>query len=203
MILFQLGENMKKLMLAGALVAGLVSGMAMAEEAVVAPNLYVEMDTTAGNIVLELNEEKAPITVGNFKNYVDDGYYDGLIFHRVIDGFMVQGGGFDVEMNQKGTNAPIQIESNNGLKNERGSIAMARTMDPNSATSQFFINTQNNSFLDYPGQDGYGYTVFGKVVSGMDVVDKMEKVKTGNREMHGDVPVEPIVIESMKFIEKP
>ncbi len=194
---------MKKLMLAGALVAGLVSGVSIAEEAVVAPNLYVEMDTTAGNIVLELNEAKAPITVGNFKNYVDDGYYDGLVFHRVIDGFMVQGGGFDADMNQKGTNAPIQIESNNGLKNERGSIAMARTMDPNSATSQFFINTQNNSFLDYPGQDGYGYTVFGKVVSGMDVVDKMEKVKTGNRGMHSDVPVEPIVIESMKFVEKP
>lgn len=194
---------MKKLMLAGALIAGLVSGMSMADESVKAPNLYVEMDTTVGNVVFELNEEAAPVTVANFKNYVDDGYYDGLIFHRVIDGFMVQGGGFDSDMNQKGTKAPIKIESNNGLKNERGSIAMARTMDPNSATSQFFINTQNNGFLDYPGQDGYGYTVFGKVVSGMDVVDKMEKVKTGNRGMHGDVPVEPIVIESMKFVEKP
>lgn len=194
---------MKKLMLAGALVAGLVSGMATAEEASVAPNLYVEMDTTAGNIVIELDEAKAPTTVANFKGYVDDGYYDGLIFHRVIDGFMVQGGGFDTDMNQKGTKAPIKIESNNGLKNERGTIAMARTMDPNSATSQFFINTQNNTFLDYPGQDGYGYTVFGKVVSGMDVVDQMEKVKTGNRGMHGDVPVEPIIIENMKFVEKP
>ncbi len=194
---------MKKLMLAGALVAGLVSGVSFAKEAVEAPNLYVEMDTTAGNIVIELNEEKAPITVENFKNYVDDGFYDGLIFHRVIDGFMVQGGGFDEQMNQKGTKAPIKIESNNGLKNERGSIAMARTMDPNSATSQFFINTQNNTFLDYPGQDGNGYTVFGKVVSGMEVVDKIEKVKTGNKGMHGDVPVEPIVIESMKFVDKP
>lgn len=194
---------MKKLMLAGALVAGLVSGVSFAKEAVEAPNLYVEMDTTAGNIVIELNEEKAPITVENFKNYVDDGFYDGLIFHRVIDGFMVQGGGFDELMNQKGTKAPIKIESNNGLKNERGSIAMARTMDPNSATSQFFINTQNNTFLDYPGQDGNGYTVFGKVVSGMEVVDKIEKVKTGNKGMHGDVPVEPIVIESMKFVDKP
>lgn len=194
---------MKKLMLAGALIAGLTSGVSFAKEAVETPNLYVEMDTTAGNIVIELNEAKAPVTVENFKNYVDDGFYDGLIFHRVIDGFMVQGGGFDADMKQKATKAPIKIESNNGLKNERGSIAMARTMDPNSATSQFFINTQNNSFLDYPGQDGNGYTVFGKVVQGMDVVDQMEKVKTGNKGMHSDVPVKPIVIESMKFIDKP
>lgn len=193
---------MKKLMLAGALAVGLLSGMSMAEETT-PPNRYVAMDTTVGNIVIELNEEKAPVTVENFKSYVSEGYYDGLIFHRVIDGFMVQGGGFDADMNQKGTKAPIKIESNNGLKNERGSIAMARTMDPNSATSQFFINTQNNTFLDYPGQDGYGYTVFGKVVSGMDVVDQMEKVKTGNRGMHGDVPVESIIIESVKFVEKP
>ena len=192
---------MKKLMLAGALVAGLFSGVSMAQEA--APNLYVEMDTTEGNIVIELNEAKAPITVENFKNYVDDGYYAGLIFHRVIDGFMVQGGGFDADMKQKGTKAPIKIESNNGLKNERGTVAMARTSDPNSATSQFFINTQNNTFLDYPGQDGNGYTVFGKVVEGMDVVDKMEKVKTGFKGPHGDVPVEPITIESVKFIDKP
>lgn len=193
---------MKKLMLAGALAVGLLSGMSMAEETTPS-NRYVAMDTTVGNIVIELNEEKAPVTVENFKSYVSEGYYDGLIFHRVIDGFMVQGGGFDADMNQKGTKAPIKIESNNGLKNERGSIAMARTMDPNSATSQFFINTQNNTFLDYPGQDGYGYTVFGKVVSGMDVVDQMEKVKTGNRGMHGDVPVESIIIESVKFVEKP
>lgn len=196
---------MKKLMLAGALVAGLVSSVGFAEEteAVTSSHLYVEMGTNAGNIVMELDGEKAPVTVDNFKSYVEDGYYDGLIFHRVIDGFMVQGGGFDADMNQKGTKAPIQIESNNGLKNERGTIAMARTMDPNSATSQFFINTQNNGFLDYPGQDGYGYTVFGKVVSGMDVVDQIEKVKTGNNGMHSDVPVEPIIIENMKFIEKP
>lgn len=194
---------MKKLMLVGALMVGLVSTVGFAEESVSAPNLYVEMDTTAGNIVIELNEAKAPVTVENFKNYVDDGFYDGLIFHRVIDGFMVQGGGFDAEMTQKSTRAPIKIESNNGLKNERGSIAMARTMDPNSATSQFFINTQNNTFLDYPGQDGNGYTVFGKVVAGMEVVDQMEKVKTGNKGMHGDVPVEPIVIESVKFVDKP
>lgn len=196
---------MKKLMLAGALVAGLVSSVGFAEETetVTSSHLYVEMGTNAGNIVMELDGEKAPVTVDNFKSYVEDGYYDGLIFHRVIDGFMVQGGGFDADMNQKGTKAPIQIESNNGLKNERGTIAMARTMDPNSATSQFFINTQNNGFLDYPGQDGYGYTVFGKVVSGMDVVDQIEKVKTGNNGMHRDVPVEPIIIENMKFIEKP
>lgn len=194
---------MKKLVLMSAMVAGLVSNMGFSADSVSAPNLYVEMDTTAGNIVLELNEEKAPVTVENFKNYVDDGFFDGLIFHRVIDGFMVQGGGFDSNMNQKTTNAPIKIESNNGLKNERGTIAMARTMDPNSATSQFFINTQNNPFLDYPGQDGNGYTVFGKVVEGMEVVDQIEKVKTGNKGMHADVPVDPIIIESVKFVEKP
>lgn len=193
---------MKKLILAGVLVASLISGTAMADTTG-APPLYVEMDTTEGNIVLELNEEKAPITVENFKNYVDDGYYDGLIFHRVIDGFMVQGGGFNADMAQKKTNAPIKIESNNGLQNTRGTVAMARTSDPNSATSQFFINTQNNTFLDYPGQDGNGYTVFGKVVSGMDVVDKMEKVKTTRKGHHSDVPAEPIVIESVKFVEKP
>lgn len=194
---------MRKLMLAGALMASLMTGVTMAADEVKAPPLYVEMDTNLGNVVFELDEAKAPITVENFKNYVDDGFYDGLIFHRVIDGFMVQGGGFDADMKQKKTAAPIKIESDNGLKNVRGSIAMARTMDPNSATSQFFINTQDNTFLDYPGQDGYGYTVFGKVVEGMDVIDKMEKVKTTSKAMHQDVPVKPIVIESMKFVEKP
>lgn len=194
---------MRKLMLAGALMASLMTGVTMAADEVKAPPLYVEMDTNLGNVVFELDEAKAPVTVENFKNYVDDGFYDGLIFHRVIDGFMVQGGGFDADMKQKKTAAPIKIESDNGLKNVRGSIAMARTMDPNSATSQFFINTQDNTFLDYPGQDGYGYTVFGKVVEGMDVIDKMEKVKTTSKAMHQDVPVKPIVIESMKFVEKP
>ncbi|GGZ99177.1 peptidylprolyl isomerase [Ignatzschineria ureiclastica] len=194
---------MKKLMLAGALMASLMTGVTMAADEVKAPPLYVEMDTNLGNVVFELDEAKAPVTVENFKNYVDDGFYDGLIFHRVIDGFMVQGGGFDADMKQKKTAAPIKIESDNGLKNVRGSIAMARTMDPNSATSQFFINTQDNTFLDYPGQDGYGYTVFGKVVEGMDVIDKMEKVKTTSKAMHQDVPAKPIVIESMKFVEKP
>ncbi|WP_034856220.1 peptidylprolyl isomerase [Ignatzschineria larvae] len=194
---------MRKLMLAGALMASLMTGVTMAADEVKAPPLYVEMDTNLGNVVFELDEAKAPITVENFKNYVDDGFYDGLIFHRVIDGFMVQGGGFDTDMKQKKTAAPIKIESDNGLKNVRGSIAMARTMDPNSATSQFFINTQDNTFLDYPGQDGYGYTVFGKVVEGMDVIDKMEKVKTTSKGMHQDVPAKPIVIESMKFVEKP
>ena len=194
---------MKKLMLAGALMASLMTGVTMAADEVKAPPLYVEMDTNLGNVVFELDEAKAPVTVENFKNYVDDGFYDGLIFHRVIDGFMVQGGGFDTDMKQKKTAAPIKIESDNGLKNVRGSIAMARTMDPNSATSQFFINTQDNTFLDYPGQDGYGYTVFGKVVEGMDVIDKMEKVKTTSKAMHQDVPAKPIVIESMKFVEKP
>ncbi len=190
-------------MLAGALMASLMTGVTMAADEVKAPPLYVEMDTNLGNVVFELDEAKAPITVENFKNYVDDGFYDGLTFHRVIDGFMVQGGGFDVDMKQKKPAAPIKIESDNGLKNVRGSIAMARTMDPNSATSQFFINTQDNTFLDYPGQDGYGYTVFGKVVEGMNVIDKMEKVKTTSKGVHQDVPAKPIVIKSMKFVEKP
>jgi peptidyl-prolyl cis-trans isomerase A (cyclophilin A) len=151
---------------------------------------------------VELYPEKAPKTVENFLKYVRDGHYDGTIFHRVIPGFMIQGGGFTSDMKQKPTRPPIPIESKNGLKNEVGTLAMARTSDPNSATAQFFININNNGFLNYPGQDGNGYTVFGKVVDGMDVVNKIAGVATGNKGPHQNVPNQPVVIESAKVVEK-
>ena len=161
----------------------------------------VVMETSKGTVKIELDGEKAPNTVANFVQYVEKGHYDGLIFHRVIPNFMIQGGGFSPDMNQKATDAPIKIESKNGLKNVRGSIAMARTGDPNSATSQFFINLKDNSFLDYPGQDGYGYTVFGKVSDGMEAVDAIAAAPTGVKGGMRDVPTETIEIKSMK-IEK-
>ena len=146
-------------------------------------------------IQIELNEEAAPITAKNFENYVKKDFFNETIFHRVIDGFMIQGGGFTKDMAQKQTDAPIQNEASNGLKNEKYTIAMARTSIPDSATSQFFINVNNNNFLDYPGQDGAGYCVFGKVIEGQDVVDKIAKVTTGSSGMHQDVPNEPVIIE--------
>lgn len=156
--------------------------------------------TSAGDIKIELDAEKAPKSVANFDAYVQSGHYDGTIFHRVIDDFMIQGGGFTADMNQKPTKAPIAIESDNGLKNKRGTLAMARTADPNSATSQFFINVKDNDFLDFRGKNtrDYGYTVFGKVTSGMDVVDKIKKTKTGSKGMFQDVPVETVQIISIK-----
>jgi peptidyl-prolyl cis-trans isomerase A (cyclophilin A) len=160
----------------------------------------VDLKTSAGTIRLELYPAKAPKSVENFLQYVRDGHYDGTIFHRVIPGFMVQGGGMTKDMAQKKTRAPIPIESKNGLKNELGTVAMARTSDPNSATSQFFINVNNNGFLDYPGADGHGYTVFGKVVGGMDVVNKIVAVPTGNQGMHQNVPRTPVVIESASVV---
>ncbi|MGA6102566.1 peptidylprolyl isomerase [Psychrobacter pocilloporae] len=162
----------------------------------------VELDTNMGAIVIELNEEKAPKTVENFLNYVKSGQYDGTIFHRIIDGFMIQGGGMDAEMNEKPTNAPIENEADNGLKNDKGTIAMARTQDPHSATSQFFINVKDNDFLNHTGKNmqGWGYTVFGKVTSGMDVIEKMKGVPTGRFGMHADVPKEPVVINSATII---
>ncbi len=175
--------------------------VAVEEAAIVAP-IYVEMATNKGNITLELNPEKAPNTVGNFIQYVVDGHYDGLIFHRVIPGFMIQGGGWDKDLEPKNTRHSVNIESDNGLKNDKGTIAMARTMDPNSATSQFFINTIDNDFLNYTGPQNPGYTVFGKVVNGMDVVATIEQVKTESRGRgRDDVPVEPIIIEKMSLIE--
>lgn len=162
----------------------------------------VELDTNMGAIVIELNEEKAPKTVENFLNYVKSGHYDGTIFHRIIDGFMIQGGGMDAEMNEKPTNAPIENEADNGLKNDKGTIAMARTQDPHSATSQFFINVKDNDFLNHSGKNmqGWGYTVFGKVTSGMDVIEKMRSVPTGRFGMHADVPKEPVVINSATIV---
>ena len=154
----------------------------------------VKLSTTVGDITVELDAAKAPKTVENFVAYVRAGHYDGTVFHRVIDGFMIQGGGFTPDMNQKPTRPPIPIESRNGLKNDRGTIAMARTADPNSATSQFFINVVNNPRLDFPSFDGHGYTVFGKVTAGLDVVDKIRGVATTTRGPHANVPVEPVVI---------
>ena len=160
----------------------------------------IDLKTSAGTIRVELYPGKAPKTVENFLQYVRDGHYDGTIFHRVIPGFMVQGGGMTPNMAQKPTRPPVPIESKNGLKNEVGTLAMARTSDPNSATSQFFINVNKNAFLDYPGQDGHGYTVFGKVVSGMDVVNKIVATPTGNQGMHQNVPRTPVLIESASVV---
>ena len=156
----------------------------------------VKLHTTLGTLTLELDAAKAPKTVENFLQYVRDGFYDGTIFHRVIDGFMIQGGGFAVGMTQKPTRAPIENEASNGLKNETYTIAMARTSDPNSATAQFFINVKDNGFLNFtsPTPQGYGYAVFGRVVEGTEVVDAIKKVKTGTRAGHQDVPLEDVVI---------
>ncbi len=162
----------------------------------------VELKTNRGVIVLELYPEKAPKTVANFLQYVKDGHYTGTTFHRVIDGFMIQGGGFDKDMRQKPTRPPVENEAGNGLKNDVGTIAMARTPDPHSASAQFFINLKNNDFLNYrePTPQGYGYTVFGKVVAGMDIVERIAKSPTGNAGPHQNVPREPIVIESASIL---
>jgi len=157
-------------------------------------NPKVRLSTSAGDIVLELYPEKAPKTVENFLQYVREQHYDGTIFHRVIDGFMIQGGGFTADFQQKATRAPIALEAANGLKNDRGTIAMARTGNPNSATAQFFINVVNNPMLNAPNPDGYGYAVFGKVVQGMDTVDKIKVVATGNKGMHQNVPTQNVTI---------
>jgi peptidyl-prolyl cis-trans isomerase A (cyclophilin A) len=169
--------------------------------ATAAASTRVALETSEGRIVVELKADKAPKTVANFIQYVNDGFYDGTIFHRVISGFMIQGGGFTSTMSEKPTRAPIPIESNNGLKNVRGTLAMARTMDPNSATAQFFINVVDNAFLDYPGRDGAGYTVFGNVVEGMEVVDKIRAVPTGRRGPFTDVPATPVVIKTARIVK--
>ncbi len=161
----------------------------------------VKFQTSQGDFVVELQPAKAPKTVENFLQYVADKHYDGTIFHRVIDGFMVQGGGFTPTLVQKPTRAPIPLEANNGLKNEVGTIAMARTGNPNSATSQFFINVANNASLNAPQPDGYGYAVFGKVVSGMDVVDKIRQTATGNQNGFQNVPTTPITITSVNLLK--
>ena len=157
----------------------------------------MKIKTNLGSFSLELNEGKAPISSKNFKDYVEKSFYNKTIFHRVIDGFMIQGGGFELDMTQKETNSPIKNEASNGLKNEKYTVAMARTSDPDSATSQFFINTSDNSFLDYPGQDGAGYCVFAKVTEGFDIIDKINSVQTGSNKGHQDVPVETVIIEEI------
>jgi peptidyl-prolyl cis-trans isomerase B (cyclophilin B) len=166
-------------------------------------NIMVELHTNHGVIKLELDAEKAPKSVENFLAYVKAGHYDNTVFHRVIDGFMIQGGGFEPGMQQKPTNAPIANEANNGLKNVKGSIAMARTNDPHSATAQFFINVNDNDFLNHssPTPQGWGYAVFGKVVEGLDVVDAIRKVKTGSKGFHQDVPVDDVIIEKAVVVE--
>ena len=161
----------------------------------------ITLKTSMGDIVIELDHEKAPKSCENFEQYVRDGHYDGTIFHRVIGNFMIQGGGFMPDMMQKATRDPIENEAANGLSNVTGSIAMARTSAPHSATAQFFINVKDNSFLDHPGQDGWGYCVFGKVTGGMDVVEQIKGVDTTNKAGHSDVPVEPIVIEKAEIAE--
>ena len=177
-----------------------VLSAAAAAPGALAADPQVDVRTSAGTIRIELYPAKAPKSVESFLQYVRDGHYNGTIFHRVIPGFMVQGGGFTADMTQKPTRAPVPIESRNGLKNDISWLAMARTSEPNSATSQFFINVANNGFLNYPGQDGHGYTVFAKVVDGMDVVNKIVAVPTGTRGPHRDVPREPVVIESMAIV---
>jgi peptidyl-prolyl cis-trans isomerase B (cyclophilin B) len=164
----------------------------------------VALDTTMGRIVIELNSEKAPKTVANFIEYVKSGQYNGVIFHRVIKDFMIQGGGFDKNMSQKPTRAPIENEADNGLTNDVGTVAMARTSDPHSASAQFFINVKNNGFLNHSGKSmqGWGYAVFGRVVEGMDVINQMKGVKTGNVAGHGDVPTTPIMIEKAEMLTK-
>ena len=184
--------------IAGALCLSLAGSGVQAGEG---KNPVVLMSTSLGDIKIELNEAKAPVTVKNFLAYVNSKFYDGTIFHRVIPGFMIQGGGFDKDMKQKPTNAPIKNEADNGLKNDVGTIAMARTGDPNSATAQFFINVVDNAGLNRPKPDGFGYAVFGKVIDGMDVVHKIEHVKTTTKMPYQNVPVETVVIKTVRVVE--
>jgi peptidyl-prolyl cis-trans isomerase A (cyclophilin A) len=161
----------------------------------------VELTTTLGRIAIELYSDEAPLTVENFLAYVDAGFYDGTVFHRVIPDFMIQGGGLTTDLDEKPTRSPIQNEAVNGLKNERGTLAMARTQDINSATSQFFINLKDNGFLDHGTRD-YGYAVFGRVTAGMDIVDRIGAVSTGSRKGQGDVPLDPVVIEAARRVQE-
>jgi cyclophilin family peptidyl-prolyl cis-trans isomerase len=177
-----------------------VLSVAAGSPGALAADPQVDLKTNLGTIRVELYPAKAPKTVANFLQYVKDGHYNGVIFHRVIPNFMIQVGGFEKGMKEKPTRAPIENEAKNGLKNDLGTLAMARTSAPHSASAQFFINTKNNDFLNYPGQDGWGYAVFGKVVSGMDVVMKISQVPTGNAGMHGDVPKEAVLIETATLV---
>jgi peptidyl-prolyl cis-trans isomerase B (cyclophilin B) len=191
---------MKRTLFLVAAVCWLGAGAGQVEAA---GNPVVLMSTTMGDIKIELDQEKAPKTVANFLTYVKEKHYDGTILHRVIPGFMIQGGGMDEDMNERPTHDPVQNEADNGLKNVVGSIAMARTNDPNSATAQFFINVKDNTFLDHRSKTtgGYGYAVFGKVIDGMDVVKKIENVKTTTKSPHQNVPDEPVIIKSIRIVE--
>lgn len=191
------GALRKIAILPGLIAAIFLSGATLSAHAA-APRVLLK--TSMGDITLELDADKAPVTVANFISYIESGQYDGAIFHRVIPGFMIQGGGFDSGMHEKPTRAPIRNEAGNGLKNEAYTIAMARTGNPHSATAQFFINAKHNGFLDHPGRDGWGYAVFGKVVQGVDAVDRIGQVRTGRRGMFDDVPLTPVVIESATML---
>ena len=188
-----------KIILSCALALALAAPALAAEN----PNPAVKLETTMGDIVIRLDAAKAPITVENFLAYVKAGYYDGTIFHRVIGNFMIQGGGMTPDMEAKKTNKPIKNEANNGLKNKKYNVAMARTSDPHSATAQFFINVKDNDFLDFkaPEGSGWGYAVFGRVIKGQNVVDKIKAVPTGSRGMHQDVPLEPVIIKKASIVE--
>jgi peptidyl-prolyl cis-trans isomerase A (cyclophilin A) len=196
-MLDKLRRTIRQLAAAG-LVAAAATSVA-AQDKAAAPRVLLA--TSLGDITVQLDPEKAPKTVANFLDYVKSGHYDGTVFHRVMDGFMIQGGGFTADMAQKPTRAPIPLEAKNGLKNERGTVAMARTAVADSATSQFFINVVDNSRLDYPSPDGNGYAVFGRVVAGMDVVDKIRKVETGSKGGHQNVPVTPVLIRSATIVK--
>ncbi|MDM5177377.1 peptidylprolyl isomerase [Massilia sp. DJPM01] len=180
----------------------LFCGLTLSTAVLASDTPHVSLKTSMGEIVLELDQEKAPKTVANFLQYVKSGHYKGLIFHRVINDFMIQGGGMDEKMLPRRTNKPVQNEAKNGLLNVPYSVAMARTQDPNSATSQFFINVAENTNLDYPGRDGFGYTVFGKVISGQDVVDKIKGVMVDDVRGNQNVPVMPIVIKSASIVKQ-
>jgi len=182
----------------------LIAALCLFVSLAAAANPQVELKTNMGSIVVELDSDKAPLTVANFLQYVKDGHYDGTLFHRVIPGFMIQGGGLGPDFAEKRTRKPVRNEAANGLKNSVGTIAMARTADPHSATAQFFINVADNDFLNFrfPTSEGYGYTVFGKVVKGMDVVDRIVKLPTGpGPAPHANVPLKPVIIESARLVE--
>ena len=193
---------MKRFWLVLGSAALIANAPAFAQSQAAAAHPQVLLKTSDGNITVELYPEKAPKTVANFLDYVKSGQYSGTIFHRVIKGFMIQGGGYATNFSEKPTRAPIPLESRNGLKTAAGTIAMARMSDPNSATAQFFINTVDNAGLDYPNPDGNGYAVFGKVISGMDVVKKIEATPTTTRGPMADVPQQPVVIESATVVSK-